>query len=128
MKREVCRQVKLTDNINVASLSILDQLRLLVSKVSNNDEAELDAQVRYNTERMRKLAALKSLLETAVENMIAKGADSVSVGVSSEFLPYIDEVVSSTHGLGRYYDITVRRKDLPYKVKHRFTVIIKRRR
>lgn len=124
-RKEVYRSVKLTDDINAAELSVVDQIRLLLAKVSNADEAELDAQTKLSREKLRRVSALNRLLTTAIEKMQSKGESSVTIGVSSEFLPYIDEVVDKKFGLGRFYDISVYKKDLPSTVKHLFTVVIK---
>lgn len=124
-KKEVYRSVKLTDDINAAELSVVDQIRLLLAKVSNADEAELDAQTKLSREKLRRVSALNRLLTTAIEKMQSKGESSVTIGVSSEFLPYIDEVVDDKFGLGRFYEIRVYKKDLPSTVKHLFTVVIK---
>lgn len=126
-KREVCRSVKLTDNVNAAKLKFGDQVRLLLSKVSNNEEAELDARLKLSADMLGKKAALERLLDTAVERMHSLGKNQVTIGVSSEFLPYIDAVTDERTGKGRFYDIRVYKKDLPPEVHHRFTVIIKKR-
>lgn len=126
-KKEVCRSIKLTENINTAALSITDQLRLLFSRATNNDEAELDARTKYNVENARRMSALNNLLTKAVDRMQELGESKVTIGVSSEFLPYIDDVVDAKRGLGRYYDIEVRKKDLPHTIRHKFTVVISKR-
>lgn len=126
-KKEVYRSVKLTDNINATQLTVTDQVRLLLAKVSNNDEAELDARTKLNAEHMKKIAALNRLFDTAIEKMQNCGKSQVTLDVSSEFLPYIDEVVDEKHGKGRYYDITVYKKDLPSTIKHLFLVVIRKR-
>lgn len=126
-KREVCRSVKLTDNVNAAKLKFGDQVRLLLSRISNNEEAELDARLKLSADVLGKKAALERLLDTAVERMHSLGKNQVTIGVSSEFLPYIDAVTDERTGKGRFYDILVYKKDLPPEVHHRFTVIIKTR-
>lgn len=126
-KKEVYRSVKLTDNINTAQLKVVDQLRLLLSKVSNNDEAELDARTKLNSEKMRRISALNRLIDNAVERMRKLGESQVTIGISSEFLPYIDEVVDKKHGKGRYYNIDVYKKDLPITVKHLFRIVIRKK-
>lgn len=127
-KKEVYRSVKLTDNINPAELTVADQVRLLFSKISNNDEAELDASTKLSAANLRKVSALGKLLDKAAEKMQELGEPSVTIGVSSEFLPYIDEVVDKEHGKGRYYDIAVYKKDLPITVSHKFIVRISKKR
>lgn len=124
-KEEVCKTIKLTANVNTARLGFFDQLRLLFSKVSNSDEEELKALSRINVEKAKRISALTRLFETAIAHMKKKNEKQVALGVSSEFLPYIDEVTSTTMGMGRYYDFEVHRRDLPKTVKHLFTVVIR---
>ena len=124
-KKEVCRSVKLTDSINVAELGFFDHLRLLFSKLSNSDEAELDAKRQVTAEAMRRKAALESLFNGALKKMSDLGESSVTLGVSSEFLPCLDEVIDKEHGMGRFYDFEVHKQDLPMTVRHKFTVIIR---
>lgn len=126
-KKEICRSIKLTESINTAALSITDQIRLLFSRAVNNDEAELDARTKYNVENARRKSALSNLLTKAIDRMQELGESKVTIGVSSEFLPYIDEVTDSKRGLGRYYDIEVWKKDLPQTIRYRFTVVISKR-
>jgi len=126
-KKEVCRSVKLTDNVNAAKLKFSDQIRLLLSQVSNNDEAELDARLKLSADMLGKKAALEKLLDTAIEKMHSLGENQVTIGVSSEFLPYIDAVTDAKTGKGRFYDIVVYKKDLPPEVRHRFTVVLRTR-
>lgn len=124
-KTEVCRTIKLTDNVNAAELGVLDQFRLLISKVSNSDEAELDAKQKKSAGEMSKKAALERLFDRAVEKMQELGETQVVLGVSSEFLPYVDEVTDPIRGKGRFYDFEVYKKEYPISVRHRFTVVIK---
>ena len=124
-KKEVCRSVKLTDNVNAAELGFADQVRLLLSRVANRDEAELDAKVKLSTEELGKKAALEKLFDTALERMHALGEKQVTIGVSSAFRPYIDEVIDPVCGRGQFYDFEVYRKNLPVAVRHRFTVVIR---
>lgn len=123
-KKEVCRSIKLTDNVNAAELGFMDQLRLLISKVANKDEAELDAKLKLSVDELSKKAALEKLFDTALERMRELGEECVTIGVSSEFLPYIDEVVNPVSGRGRFYDFKVYKKNLPTTVRHKFTVVI----
>lgn len=123
-KKEICRSVKLTDNVNAAELGFIDQLRLLVAKVANKDEAELDAKLKLSMAELSKKAALEKLFDTALERMHELGEKRVTIGVSSEFLPYIDEVIDPVSGRGRFYDFEVYRKNLPITVRHKLTVVI----
>lgn len=125
--KEVYRHVKLTDNIKTTSLSIMDQLRLMFSKLSNDDVAELNTNEKLTSEKMRKVAALTDFLDKVTDRLSNTNQPSVTVSVASEFLPYIDEVINDVSGKGRFYDFEVMKKNIPIDVKHQFIVKIKKK-
>jgi hypothetical protein len=124
---EVFRSVEVTDDVQTAKLSIIDQIRLIISNISNDDVAELDAQEKISADKLRKVAALSQFLDKTIERMQELGEDYATVKMSSVFLPYIDEVVNDKDGYGRYYDFDIKKKDIPMNVKHTFIVQIHRR-
>lgn len=116
--KEVYRSIKVTDNTKTASLSLMDQIRLIFAKMSNDSSAELDVNERVSVERLKKLAGLTDFLQKAIKNMQRHGENSVTVQLSSEFLPYLDDVIGDKKGLGQFYDFNVEKRDLPISVKH----------
>ena len=124
---EYYRSVKLTDNINTASLSLADQFRLLFAKLSNDEVAELDTNEKLNAARLRKVAALSKFIDKATDRLNELGEDSVTVSLSSEFLPFIDEVIDPVRGKGRFYTFEVRKRNIPMDVKHTFIVVIRKK-
>ncbi len=52
-KKLVTQTLKPDENTTLAKLSMIDMVRLLISKVSSNDAAELDANERLTTEQLR---------------------------------------------------------------------------
>lgn len=125
--KEYYRSVKLTDNIKTASLSLADQFRLLFSKLSNDDVAELNTNEKLTEARLRKVAALSNFIDKATDRLNELGENSVTVSLSSEFLPFIDEVIDPVHGKGRFYTFEVHKRNIPIDVKHTFIVIIRRK-
>ena len=116
--KEVYRSIKVTDNTKTASLSLMDQIRLIFAKMSNDSSAELDVNERVSVERLKKLAGLTDFLQKAIKNMQRHGENSVTVQLYSEFLPYLDDVIGDKKGLGQFYDFNVEKRDLPISVKH----------
>jgi len=116
--KEIYRSIKVTDNTKTASLSLMDQVRLIFAKMSNDSSAELDVNERVSVERLKKLAGLTDFLQKAIKNMHRHGESSVTVQLSSEFLPYLDDVIGDKRGLGQFYDFNVESRDLPISVKH----------
>lgn len=125
--KEVYRSVKLTDNINPVSLSVVDQIRLMFAKLSNDDVAELDINEKITVNKMQKVAALDTFFDKAIKRMRAVGKDSVTISLSSEFLPYIDEVIDPIYGKGRFYEFEVIKRNIPINVKHTFIVKIRKK-
>lgn len=125
--KEVYRAIEITDDVQTAKLSPLDQIRLIIANLSNDDAAELDMIEKVSRDKLYKVAALSRFIEKAAERMDDLGKKSATVKMSSEFLPYIDEVLSDKDGYGRYYDFKVVKKDRPVGVKHFFILKITKR-
>ncbi|MCI9050713.1 MAG: hypothetical protein HFI05_02125 [Lachnospiraceae bacterium] len=125
--KEVYRSVKLSDNINPVSLSIVDQVRLMFAKLSNDDVAELDINEKLTINRIQKIAALDTFINKALRRMQDMGKNSVVISLSSEFLPYIDEVIDPIYGQGRFYEFEIIKRNIPINVKHSFIVKIKKK-
>lgn len=126
-KEEVYRSIKMSDNIKLAALSIPDQIRLIFSKLSNDDVAELDSMERLSADKLRKIAALTRLFETAISKFQEIGERSVTLEVSSEFLPFIDEVIDEEKGLGKFYEFKVYKRNISISIPHKFIVTITKR-
>lgn len=125
--QEVFRSIEVTDDVQTSQLSILDQLRLIFAKLSNDDAAELDTIEKVSADKLKKIASLSDFLDKAISRMQELGESSVTVKLSSIYLPYIDEVLDKKNGYGRYYDIEIYRKKLPITVHHYFIVRLKLR-
>lgn len=126
-KEEVYRSIKMSDNIKLAALSIPDQIRLIFAKLSNDDVAELDSMERLSSDKLKKIAALTRLFETAISKFQEIGEDSVTLEVSSEFLPFIDEVINEKDGLGKFYKFDVYKRNISIAIPHKFIVVISKK-
>ncbi len=119
--------IKATENTTLAKLSFLDQFKLLISRFSNSEVAELDAAEKLSRQTLTMRASLINLFTNATRGLEDGTHNSVTLSVSSKFLPYIDAVIDPIHGMGQYYDFDVRTKDLPLNVEYMFVVKISRR-
>lgn len=122
--KEVYRSVKLTDDVNPMGLGVLDQIRLIFRKASNDEQMELESEERLNVARLELLAGLNSLFSNAVEETKRRDKESVTLSVSSRFLPVLDEVIDSELGMGRFYLFDVYKPSVPINVDHTFIVKI----
>lgn len=123
----ISTHIKATENTTLAKLSFFDQFKLLINKFNNDDVAELDAAEKLSGLQLRMQASLMKLLKTAAQGLESGEHQSVTLSVSSKYIPYIDEVIHKTRGLGRYYDFEVIKQDLPINVDYMFIIKIKRR-
>lgn len=119
--------IKATEHTTLAKLSIFDQFKLLLKKVSNEDVAELDAAEKLSGVTLRMQASLQRLFTTAAEGLKDGQHKSVTLQVSSKFIPYLDDVIDPIKGMGRYYDFEIFTKDLPINVDYNFVVKIKKK-
>lgn len=125
--KEVARSPVLNDDINLARLSTLDTVRLMLSKLQKNDMDELENAEKISVEKLKCTGALNSLIEASVNEMNLRHQNSVTLNVSSKFLPYVDEVVDKEVGWGRFYDIEVFKRDIPQSVKHYFIIQVRKK-
>lgn len=119
--------IKATEHTTLAKLSLIDQFKLLLKKFSNEDVAELDAAEKLSGVTLRMQASLQRLFTTAAEGLKDGQHESVTLQVSSKYIPYMDEVIHPEHGLGRYYDFETFIKDLPINVDYMFVVKIRKK-
>lgn len=123
----VSTHIKATENTTLAKLGFIDQFKLLIHKFSNDDVAELDATEKLSSVALRMRASLQKLFIEAAKGLESGEHQSVTLQVSSKYLPYMDDVIHPIKGLGRYYDFEVFKKDLPPNVDYMFVIKIKRK-
>lgn len=119
--------IKATESTTLAKLSLLDQFKLLIHKFSNDDAAELNAAEKLSRTTLKMRAALQNLFTHAVEGFDEGIHTSVTLRVSSKFLPYYDDVVDKERGMGRFYNFEKLDRGLPASVEYMFIVIITRK-
>lgn len=120
-------RIKPTESTTLAKLSFFDQFKLLIHKFNNEDVAELDAAEKLSAVALRMQASLQKLFTTAVKGLEENEHDSVTLQVSSKYIPYLDAVIDPVRGMGRYYDFDITTKDLPINVDYMFIVKIFKR-
>lgn len=125
--KEVARAPRLDDNVNLARLGAIDTIRLVMSKMTKNEMEELENAEKLSAEKLRRLGSLNSLIETAVDEMNKRKEKSVTLNLSSVYLPYVDECMDKTTGWGRFYDIDIQKRGIPANVKHYFLCVIRKR-
>lgn len=125
--KEVARSPKIDDNVNLARLSAGDTIRLVMSKFTKNEMEELENAEKLSAEKLRRMGSLNSLIDTAVNEMNRRKESSVTLNLSSIYLPYVDECMSEETGWGRFYDIEIHKTNIPQNVKHYFLCVVRKK-
>lgn len=125
--KEVSRSVVVDDNVNLTMLSFPDMVRLVISTFNKDEAAELETVEKLSKERLKKLGSLDDFFKRATDKMERLHQTSVTCNLSSSYLPYIDAVISSKSGWGRFYDIEYHKTDIPINVKHKFICVIRKK-
>ena len=119
--KEVSRSPRMDDNVTLTSLSPIDTLRLIMTKLTHDDSAELDNAEKLSAERLKKVGSLTKLFERATTKMNNLRKKSVTLQRASSYLPSIDEVTNSKTGLGQFYDFNYNKDTgIPASVPHFF--------
>ena len=119
--------IKPTESTTIAKLSMLDQIKLVLSRFSNNEGDEIRAIEKASSTSLKMKASLTKLITTATDSISDGTHSSSTLQLSSKYLPYLDEVIDEKYGLGRYYTFKVFKKDLPPSVEYKFTMKIERK-
>lgn len=113
--------VEVDANTPIQKLSVLDQFRVLIKKMANDDAAELKADDAVTQNLLHLKADLIGFLDTAVEPIRQGKKFAVSVAVSSDFEPVLQEVLNSSK-FKNYYEITVSKPDIEFDVTYQIRV------
>lgn len=109
--------VDVTENTPIQKLSVMDQVRVMIKKMSHDDAEELRADDAVTQNLMRLKADLMGFLDTALEPLRQGKKYAVSVLIPNEYGPVLDEVLSSTK-IANFYTVKVTRPDIEYDIKY----------
>lgn len=125
--KEVSRSIVVDDNVNLTMLSFPDMVRLVISTFNHDEAAELETAEKLSKERLRKVGSLDDFFRRATNKMESLHESSVTLNLSSTYLPYIDEVINDKTGWGRFYDIRYYKTNIPINVKHKFICEVRKK-
>ena len=109
--------VELTDDTPIQKLSILEQFRLLVRRLSNDDKEQLKADDAETVYGLQLKANLLEFLNKATEKIRRGDETSVTMQISSKFLPVLDDVLNSST-IATYYTSTVTKPDIEFDIDY----------
>ena len=113
--------VEVDANTPIQKLSVLDQFRVLIKKMANDDAAELKADDAVTQNLLHLKDELIGFLDKAVEPNRQGKRFAVSVSISSDFEPVMDEVLQSSR-FKNYYNITVTKPDIEFDVTYQIRI------
>lgn len=123
----ISSRIKATENTTLAKLTIFDQIKMLLGRFNNDEVAELKAQEKLSIHALTMQASLEKLIRKSAENIDGVKHNSVTISVSSKYIPYMDDVIDEKKGLGRFYKFTVHKQNLPINVDYMFTMRVERK-
>jgi 2-hydroxy-3-keto-5-methylthiopentenyl-1-phosphate phosphatase len=105
--RPLYTKIKVTNNTQTQKLPIFDQLRLLLGKVSDDENIQMEAEEKISKANIEMKSSLSNLIDSVTKKMNEIGSSSVTLSISSRFKPYFESVLSSTNGKGRFYNFEI---------------------
>lgn len=110
--------IEVDENTPIQKLSVMDQFRVLIKKMTADDSAELMAEDAVTLNLLRLKADLTGLLDKALEPIRQGKRRAVSISLSNEFDPVLDEVINSPN-ISNYYYVDVTRPDIEYDIPYK---------
>lgn len=109
--------VEVDDSTPIQKLTFTEQLRVLVRRLTSEDKEQLkaeDAEVIY---QLQLKADLLEFIHKATEKVRQGLHHSVTISISSRFLPVLDDVLESA-SIATYYTTKVARPDIEYDIEY----------
>lgn len=120
-KHKLFSYIEVDDNTPLQKLGVMDQLRVLIRKLGQDDASELIAEDAVTRNLLQLKADLLQLLDDALEPIRMGKRYAVSLSVSNDFDPVLDEVLKSSR-IANYYSVTVTRPNIEYDIAYNIRV------
>lgn len=119
-KEKIYEYVELDDRIPIQKLSVGDQLRALLQKLTYDPAQELKREDVVTMEHLRLKADLFDFIDIATDKVRRGIHKSVDFQLSSKFEPVFEDVMKSDRF--NNYKLLVSRPDIEYDIPYFFTV------
>ena len=116
--------IKVTSKTKTSNLPVIDQIKLLLGKVSNDETIKLETSEKLSKANLEMRSSLSNLINSVTARMRELGEKSVTVSISSRFKPYFDDILSPINGKGRFYNFTIIDKEIPIEGADYFLTMI----
>lgn len=109
--------IAVDDNTPIQKLTFSEQLRVLVQRMTNESKEHLKADDAETVYQLQLKANLLEFLHKATEKVRQGEHHSVTVAVSSKFLPVLDDVLRSS-SISTFYTYTVEKPEIEYDIEY----------
>ena len=121
--RKLFSFLEVTDDTPIQKLSILEQFRLLVRRLSNSDAEQLKADSAETVYMLQLQANLREFLYKATAKIRNGEQRSVTMELSSKFLPVLDGVLNSA-AIKPYYTWKISKPEVDLDIDYFFTLTL----
>lgn len=111
--------VDVTDNTPIQQLSAIDQIRVLLKKMTHDDAAELQAENAVTRHALELQADLSSILNKALDPLRRGQAKAVSLSLPSVYDSVLDDVFNNSK-IKEYYNTKITRLEVDYDIPYNF--------
>lgn len=109
--------VEVDDSTPIQKLTFMEQMRVLIKRLTNEDKEQLKAEDAETVYALQLKADLLEFLQKATERVRRGEHKSVTVSVSSKFLPVLEDVLESS-SISTYYTYIVDKPEIEYDVEY----------
>lgn len=111
--KRLMEYVDVTDNTPIQKLSALDQIRVLLKKLTHDDAAELQAENAVTRHSLELQADLSEMLNKALDPLRRGQSSAVSVSLPSVYESVIDDVFNNSR-INQYYNVKISKPSIEY--------------
>ena len=111
--KRLMEYVDVTDNTPIQKLSALDQIRVLLKKLTHDDAAELQAENAVTRHSLELQADLSEMLNKALDPLRRGKSSAVSVSLPSVYESVIDDVFNNSR-INQYYNVKISKPSIEY--------------
>lgn len=120
-KKKLFSFIDVDENTPIQKLSVMDQIRVIIKKMSHDDAEELRAEDAVTQNLLHLKADLLGFLDKSLEPLRQGKKRAVSLSIPNLYDPVLDEVLQSSK-IANFYDVTITRPDIEYDIKYNIRV------
>lgn len=106
-KEVVSRRVKVTEDTTVSRLSLIDQIKLLISQLSHPETERIRSQAQIIRRQSISRSSTRKALREACDALSKSDDNYMTISIKSSYLPYLEDIINPTTGLGVSFDFYV---------------------